>query len=80
MSVGQLADVLGWGLFVNYLILLLWFAGFKSFHDWIYSLHGRWFVLDVKTFDAIHYTGMALYKIGIFLFFLGPYIGLRIVE
>ena len=30
-------------------------------------------------FDALHYAGIALYKIGILLFNLVPYIALRIV-
>jgi hypothetical protein len=40
---------------------------------------GRWFHLSVEQIDALHYTGMALYKIGILLFNLVPYIALRIV-
>jgi hypothetical protein len=35
--------------------------------------------LSVETFDAIHYSGMVLFKIGILLFNLVPYFALRIV-
>ena len=45
----------------------------------MYRLHGRWFQLSVQQFDALHYAGMAMFKIGILLFNLVPYIALRIV-
>ena len=39
----------------------------------MYGLHGLWFYLSVEPFDALHYSGMALYKIGMPLFNLVPY-------
>jgi hypothetical protein len=36
--------------------------------------------LSIEKFDAIHYAGMAYFKIGIFLFHLVPYLALRIVD
>jgi len=35
--------------------------------------------VSVETFDAIHYAGMALYEIGIFLLNLAPLIALYII-
>jgi hypothetical protein len=40
---------------------------------------GKWFKLTVERFDAIHYAGMAFFKIGIFLLNIVPYLALRIV-
>ncbi len=60
-------------------VLLLWGLLFFTAHEWMYRLHVRWFRLPVDQFDAIHYAGMALYKIGIILFNLVPYIALHIV-
>lgn len=40
------------------------------------GLHGRWFHLSDNTFDTIHYSGMAVYKIGILLFNLAPLLAL----
>ena len=48
--------------------------------DAIRSLHGRWFRLDDQHFDAIHYGGMAAYKIGIFLFNLAPLAALWLMD
>jgi hypothetical protein len=64
---------------INYGILLIWFAVFSIAHDWMFPLHSRWFRIPVETFNAIHYTGMAIYKIGIALFNLVPFIALVIV-
>jgi len=61
---------------INYAVLLVWFAAFSLAHDFVYRLHSRWFALSVETFDAIHYGGMAVYKIGILLLNLAPLLGL----
>jgi hypothetical protein len=44
-------------------------------HGW----HSQWFHLSREQFDAVHYAGMALYKLGILLFNLVPYIALHII-
>jgi hypothetical protein len=44
----------------------------------MYRLHARWFRLPAEQFDAIHYAAMAIYKIGIILFNLVPYVALVI--
>jgi hypothetical protein len=48
-------------------------------HQWIYHLWGKWFRLTAEQFDAINFAGIALYKLGILLFNLVPYVALRIV-
>lgn len=57
---------------LNYTILLIWSMTFIFAHDWMYRFHSRWFKLPVETFDALHYMGLAIYKIGIFLLNLMP--------
>ena len=63
------------------LLYLLWqeskytdwgFNGFNAFSSKLINL-------SVDKFDAIHYAGMTLFKIGILLFNLVPYFALRIV-
>ena len=80
MNIEITRDVLLWCTVINYGVLLLWFLVFIFAHDWMHRLHGRWFRLTVEQFDAIHYTGMAIYKIGIILFNLVPYLALLIVQ
>ena len=67
----------GWCAFINSFVLLLWLAMFAVGRDWIYKMHGRWFRISEEQFDAIHYGGMALFKVGIFLFNLAPYLALH---
>lgn len=77
MAISQ--DFLLWSAMLNMLLLLWWFLFFAFAHDWMYRLHSRWFTISVEKFDAIHYAGMAFYKIAIFLLFLVPYLALLIV-
>jgi hypothetical protein len=57
---------------INYAILLVWFLVFVFAHDLMQRILGRWFHLSREQFDAIHYAGMAIYKVGILLFNLVP--------
>jgi hypothetical protein len=65
--------------FCGYAVLLVWFLVFAFARDWIQRIHGRWFRLSGDQFDALHYGGMAIYKIGIILFNLVPFVVLLIV-
>jgi hypothetical protein len=80
MSIAMIRDILLWCAVINYGVLLVWFLFFLLAHDWIYRLHSRWFYLSREQFDAIHYIGMALFKSGILLFNLVPYVSLHIVR
>jgi hypothetical protein len=61
-----------WSLGFNYLVLLVWALVFIFCRPWLRKLHGRWFQMSDATFDAIHYAGIAAYKIGVLLFNLAP--------
>jgi len=79
MSIEVARHFLLWCTIINYGILLVWFLVFAFGHDWIQRLHGRWFRLSSDQFDALHYAGMAIFKIGIILFNLVPLVALLIV-
>jgi hypothetical protein len=79
VSANEVKDLLLWSLGINYVLLLIWAGAFIWAHDWMYKLHGRWFKLSVEAFDAIHYAGMAIYKIGIFLLNLAPLLALYFI-
>lgn len=80
MTIDTVRDVLLWCTVINYGVLVVWFLAFVFAHDLVRRLHGRWFRLSDAQFDAVHYGGMGLYKLGIFLFNLVPYLALRIVS
>ena len=79
MSIAMVREALLWCTVITYGVLIVLFLFFLLAHDWMHGWHSRWFHLSVEQFDALHYAGMALYKIGILLFNLVPYIALRIV-
>jgi len=80
MTTSEIKDVLLWCLGINYGVLLVWFAAFVCAHDWMYRLHSRWFKLSVETFDALHYMGMSVYKIGVILLNLVPLVALYLLR
>ena len=79
MTIEIVRDVLAWCAVINIGLLLWWILFFTLAHDWVYRFHGKWFKLSLERFDAIHYAGMAFFKICIFLFNLVPYFALHIV-
>jgi ABC-type transport system involved in cytochrome c biogenesis permease subunit len=79
MTVELLQNALGWCALINLALLLWWFLFFALARDWAYRLHSRWFTIPADKFDSIHYSGMAIYKMGILFFNIVPYLALRIV-
>jgi hypothetical protein len=79
MSIELTRNFLLWCTVINYGILLVWFLVFARAHDWMRRFHGRWFRLSDEQFDALHYVGMSIYKIGILLLNLVPFLVLRII-
>lgn len=79
MTIEILREFLLWCTIINFGLLILWWLMIMFLHDWIYRFHGKWFKLTEERFDAIHYAGMALYKLSIFVFNIVPYTALWIV-
>ena len=65
--------------FLSLALLLLWFVFYLVAGDWAYSIHSRWFELSRRDFGLINYYGMALTKIWAILFFLFPYLSIKLV-
>ena len=79
MTIEAARTFLLWCTVIDYAVLLVWFLVFIFAHDWIQRLHGRWFRLSSEQFDALHYVGMSIFKIGIILFNLVPFIVLSVL-
>ena len=73
-------EFLGWCTVMNIGLLSWWFLVFWLAHDWMYRFHSRMFKISEERFDAIHYAGMAAFKIGIFLLNLVPYLALSLLQ
>jgi len=78
MSLDLARSFFGWCTVLDYAVLLLWFGGFVLGHDALYRLHRRWFALTEARFDALHYAGMASFKVGTMLFALVPWVALNL--
>jgi len=79
MTIEVLRDMLLWCTVINFGMLLLWFAMFTLAGGWIYRMHSKWFPMSREAFNAMHYAGMGLFKLAIFVFNLVPYLALLIV-
>jgi hypothetical protein len=79
MSVELVRSVLGWCLLINMGILFVWWGALCAFGGMIHRLHGRFFALPREQFDAIHYTLMGVFKLGVMLFNAVPWVVLHIV-
>ena len=79
MTVELFREVLAWCSVINIGLLLFWLLWLTLAHDFVYRFHGKFLNLSVERFDTIHYAGMAIFKIFIFVFNIVPYLALRIV-
>jgi hypothetical protein len=79
MSVEVVRRTLLWCTVLNYVLLLVWAVVLALPHRWMYRLYGRWFRLSDEQFDALSFALIGLYKLGILLFNLVPYVALCIV-
>jgi len=80
MTINVARQFLLWCTVIDYGVLLVWFLAFALGHDSLHRLHGRWFRLSREQFDALHYAGMSIFKIGILLFNLVPLVALSILS
>ena len=78
MNIETLRGALLWCGIINYAMLLLWAALVLLAPRYVHW-HGRLFGLSAEQFNAVNYGGMLLYKLGILLFNMVPYVALRIV-
>ncbi len=79
MTIIELKEFLIWSTVINYGLILLWACAFLFARDWMYRLHSNWFRVSAETFDAVHYLGISIYKIGVMLLNLVPLIVLFII-
>ncbi|OTG83929.1 DUF6868 family protein [Acinetobacter sp. ANC 4648] len=80
MNYPMLSQFLIYSLMMNYMILFLWFFIFIYARNFLKKLHSQWFNLSDQTFDTIHYSGMAMYKIAILLLNLVPFIAIVLIQ
>lgn len=80
MDSATLQTFLGWCALINTGLLLGWWFFIWFAHDFVFRTHTRWFPMSRERFDAIHYTGIMILKLLVFVFVLVPYLALRIMS
>jgi hypothetical protein len=78
MNINILEHFLLWSAFINYGILILWFLLFKFGRRWFYPLSNWFCPLSGDEFNRLNYLGIMFYKLFNIMFFLVPYLALRI--
>jgi hypothetical protein len=74
MTIEVTRNFLLWCAVINYAVLVMWFLLFVFAHDWMLNIHVRWFRLSRDQFDVLNYAGMSIFKTGIILFNLVPFV------
>ena len=71
--------ILIWCFAICVAFITLWFIFFLLGGDLGYTIHSKWFQISRHEYDMLNYYGMAFVKGCNFLFFLFPYIAIRMV-
>ena len=64
---------------INVILLFVTLVILAVARRWVHRVHGRWFPMPEQTFTTVIYAWMGLYKIGIFLFAVVPWLALEIM-
>ena len=76
----RLAGILIRSFFLAIVLLLFWFFLYVlGGGGWSYSLNSPWSTLTRHDFDMLNYCAMAFVKMCAILFFLIPYLAIRLV-
>jgi hypothetical protein len=73
-----IAQILLRSTVLGFLLILFWFGLYMLVPGPMYG-QAKWFGLTPHEIDLIHYCGMAFVKMCVLIFFLFPYISIRLV-
>lgn len=79
MNLELTREALGWCTLINMGLLFYWSLMMLFGRGFVHRMHCRFIPLSEERFNGIHYAGMAIYKLAIFVFNLVPWIALHIV-
>ena len=78
-SLGVLGKVLLRCWIIGFVLLFGWLGAMLLMGDTIYKLHGPLFGLSNHELDVIFYCGMGLLKLCVLVFFLIPWVAIKLV-
>ena len=65
---------------VGFLLMLFSFAVFMLTGEIIHDIHGKMFGLSPHELDLIMYCGLGFFKLFVFIFFLFPWLSIRLAK
>lgn len=80
MNTEELSSLFGWMTILNSAFLLYWWIVISFFKKAVFKLHRKWFPLKDEQFSAIHYSGMALFKLLVISLNATPWFALHIIS
>jgi len=76
----RLAAILIRSFFLSVALLLVWFFFYVlGGGEWSYTMNSPWSALSRHDYDLLNYCAMAFVKMSAILFFLFPYLSIRLV-
>jgi hypothetical protein len=79
ITLEQLRSFLLWSALLNYAVLLFATLAWVLAGDALYRLHARWLPIERAHANTAIYLMLGLFKLGIWLLFLAPWLALGIV-
>ena len=79
MTLETLRHFFAWCAIINYAMLILWFVLHIAAHGFLTKLSQQFFGVSAEKFDSISLRAMFFFKLAIWLFYIGPYLALRIM-
>ena len=80
MTIEQLCHFFGWCALLNYGLLIFWFLLYIAARQPLMGMCRRFFNVSEETFDKGMFYGITFYKLATLLFFIMPYLALRIAK
>ena len=78
-TLAQLTEFLGWATIINLAYLTLASVMIITMRGVISSIHRKMFHVDEKDIDALYFNFLANYKVVTLVFFVAPYLALKIM-
>ncbi|RBP48531.1 DUF6868 family protein [Arenicella xantha] len=79
MTLSQLTELIGWASLVNIAYLMLATIVIVFMRGAIISIHNKVFGVGTKELDAKYFDFLSHYKVMTLVFFVAPYIALKIM-
>jgi len=79
-SLETIRTFLGWTIVVHVVVMLLIFSALMLGGSAVRSIHGRMMGLSDEDLSRAYFQFLAQYKIGVWLFAIGPWVALHLMN